>query len=715
MEDKLLQSPGESAFPKLGSTPNRIYLRHDQKQTQIAAYKERKEPSEVTIWAPKWVEQELQKLATVLKGQTFKVYEYNSENEVPIHTFTVGDSLTLEQLVMIARNEPKNVGGNIGEDFMLSTASEDPVHDAVRYLYPGLFTAQEPKSPMGKSQLGLIHAIHDLVKHLVIISPNEKATQYGGYRSKETKYVSPQPVYLIDLMGLQLLKDFHSLRQLFIPENPQRRPKGYLDAAIYQHTVGKKQPTYTEIHEAKNQENNSDYALVNSFHYGNGYFDVQGYRNFVAQDFILSAMAVGDAAQKKGDQLDFRFLSYGTGAFINDTKIQPILQENILEGVYVGLSSMVGSGRWPAQIKRLTFCHYELKSESAKQQKQKLEKFCNQHGIQCVFGQIDALQQISDEDSLKIATTMATDPFVVAANEKNWASLDAAIGENVVSEANTLSPHFSEMREIYLDLNSKEKLEEETEKKQSTKNPAAEKAQETVSIDELKLLRTEATGEKIGQAAVNHLDLINAGEGNQSVRVDELKHSIALAIDAFGLENPPRPKDNLSAVIHALPTDSLKTFGADYLKAKEALTEPLTRPKPQGAYKPPIPTPIREIPAPSKCVKFRHFLFKTPIGQAVMLTGLEGISVPITYGVGAGLDACFRDINAWDTIHAFMSSKPWGTNSGADIFATPYTPYVGAFLIGLAVIYCLHRSKAAPKDVAAVAAVQEEKQKTPLA
>lgn len=87
------------------SNPCKIYLRHDQRASDIGAHNS----EDVAIYAYNWVQEGLTQLSQHLQGTRFSVFE----SKGPLLTFSIDSNMTLTELQKISRNEEQNVSGVI--------------------------------------------------------------------------------------------------------------------------------------------------------------------------------------------------------------------------------------------------------------------------------------------------------------------------------------------------------------------------------------------------------------------------------------------------------------------------------------------------------------------------------------------------------------------------------------------------------------------------
>lgn len=381
-----------------------IYLRYDQSIAQI------ENDSDVVICAPEWVQKVLdEQISPWLKG---KAFTFNDIKGKKIIGFTVGEKVTLQQLEMIARNETVNTSGKI---------------DKKAYQNTGLSDEQ-------------IYAIKDIVRQLVIVG-KDKVNSYGGYNSREQVLDADkrEEAYICDLIGLQFQQPENTGRLVLIGQ-PGVLPKGGVDNVIYENVVGEKRPDYSTCKNDKER-----YLEVVTANKQILYFDKKAYCAFVANDFVLTALSLEKNAQKRGDKnnIDFRFLAYGTGFFAvagwiksGDT-FNAITKALILYGIKEGLETLFRDHKDKLNnIKRISLPFYD-NSKDAQDIRDEIIKLCQENGMDCEFNQEDALKP---KEGFTTATTNCADPHAPTGNEMGYSSVDAAICENIDNKGNTFSP-----------------------------------------------------------------------------------------------------------------------------------------------------------------------------------------------------------------------------------------------------------------------------------
>lgn len=371
-----------------------IRLRDDQ---DLSLADSIKDGSSISVFAPRWVEKALATLAAKMKGASFSVLDH--KNKRLVDSFRVDRIISLQQLQMMARNEPTNVTGAI--DFA---------------LYRPDIT--DPK---------VIFAIKDLVKFCTMVG-KQRTTHYGGYMGSQLPQSAD--LYICDLIGLQFQKSYNSGRLVLIGDNV---PSGLLDDFIYENSVGQKKPTVKQC--AK--DTTGRFVLVND----NVYFDTVAYMKIVANDVIL----VGLALEQMADQdLNLKFLKYGSGFFAGSFKIRQVVNQYIVDGIADGVTELFGRHS-PKRIKRLELCHYGDSPID------KLKDVCNKIGIKLKISRDDALKKTSGR--LITAVTNCADPHAAFGNEMGFSSVDAMIAENLEGKGHAFNPCLNAtMKSAYIDF-----------------------------------------------------------------------------------------------------------------------------------------------------------------------------------------------------------------------------------------------------------------------
>ncbi|KAJ6640645.1 hypothetical protein Bhyg_05576, partial [Pseudolycoriella hygida] len=404
-------------LPKMTSSKSvqacRINLRYDQKISDIGRF----ENANITLYAPKWVSEGLQILGERLEGTEFEIYD--SSSTTGSSRFRLSSPLTLLELQKVARNEQSNTSGRI----QLSN-------------YPSLEGNHDE-----------IIALKDLVRQTVIVG-KDTTTHYGGFRVERRKQLNVQ-VYVVDLAGLQFQQAYNTGRLVVIrPDNAGIRP---LDDLIFENVVGEKKKTYDQV----DKDDNRFVAVQSGLWRRKVYFDTYAYRQFVANDVLLSGTALIDTVEKHSndDRLNFKFLKYGTGFFAQD--FGHIVNKFILSGVVDGLERLFCDGRVAAVIKHLEFPFYEKDDDSM----QRLKLLKEKYGVEYSFSQDDALKET--KAGLITATTNCADSMAVIGNEMRYGSVDAAIAENLKSKGNPFCPILNSQMDVKLvDTHIKQSLTE---------------------------------------------------------------------------------------------------------------------------------------------------------------------------------------------------------------------------------------------------------------
>ena len=423
-----------------------IHLRNGQTLKEEAL-----QDSSVKVLAPLWVEDAVKALFKNVGPINATIRECTADRKSFRDPFTKvfgegktaaldGDKITLQQLLMLSRNEGVNTSGEIAFD--------------------------QYREVLSKKQ---IYALKDLVRHCVIVS-REKATHTGGFGRVSREEISPpQDTYVADLSALQFQKAYNSGRLVLIAPDGKPLPKGTLDDTIFQNTVGEVKADYKTCE----QDRTGRYVKLETGRipgpYAESYFDTVAYQRFVAQDYVLSATALNAAAKQNSDQLNFRFLSYGTGFFTEGIESQKgLVQKNIFYGVKQGLEELFrGDSAAYSQIKRVAFpfysdgnCTPEEKQQIA-QIKKEIITLCQQHKIEAVFSNEDALKP-SENENLKTAVTNCSDPHAFTGNEMGdekgpAPSVDAMVARNIERELNNFNPALNEaMTQEYISVISAE-------------------------------------------------------------------------------------------------------------------------------------------------------------------------------------------------------------------------------------------------------------------
>lgn len=375
----------------------KIFVRYDQKinDAKNTIYQN----ENVLIVAPHWVKNGLRKLSQhIPPGTKFDICDkYGKQNSI-----TIESELSLKHLVMIARNEANNTSGLIN------------------------FENYEPAI----NNKSVIYALKDLVRQCVIVA-KDKTIHYGGYpRGNPVK--QSEDVYITDLIGLQFQQKYNTGRLVLIAES---LPKGLLDDFIFENVVGDVKKSYKEVEKSQSRR----YVK-----HGNVYFDTFAYRKFVANDVLITGLALNEIAN---EELNFKFLKYGTGVFAGN--YGQILDQYIYRGVAEGLAALFSSTnqKW---IKAVELPFYKYDRE--------IYNICEEYGIECKFSTDDALKR-THRDFIT-ATTNCADPHAMAGNEMGYSSVDAAIAQNLESKANIFSPIINKIIGEKFILNTTEHTDE---------------------------------------------------------------------------------------------------------------------------------------------------------------------------------------------------------------------------------------------------------------
>lgn len=385
-----------------------IQFRVKQNATTVA------NDDKVKIFAPPWVRTALAKLSRELNGAQFDI---GSDSDHP-RQIKIKNRITLKDLVSIARSEQNNTTGIIQYD-----------------LYRGI------------SRRTII-ALRDLAKHCVIVG-KDKACRYGGYPHGAPLHNLDRSVYICDLPGLQFQQLDNTGRHVVVFENDM--PRGALDNEIYENTVGEKKPTMAQA-----AINTTGRYISGEFKGKYILFDTKAYQAFVAQDFVLAAMALNTQANKTlpRDNLNFKFLKYGAGFFAENLQgeAKRKLSEQLCLGVLKGLRQLLALP--PAsrnRIKRLELPFYEEDQNARVAQiLNDIRKLCQRNDIEFSCNDADALEQTSPYTT---ATTNCSDPHAPMGNEMNYGSVDAAIAENLRLKGNNFNPICNpKMKAAYLNI-----------------------------------------------------------------------------------------------------------------------------------------------------------------------------------------------------------------------------------------------------------------------
>lgn len=328
----------------------------------------------VTIFAPVWVENALNKLTDELFGTSINLGEEQKY-------FDTVYELTLKQLVLIARNESHNTTGSI---------KFNQYHDINKRT---------------------ILALRDLAKHCVIVA-KDTTTGYGGYPASTAIIPQISDVYICDLPGLQFQHPDNTGRHVLISEN-NNLVVGALDADIFYNTVGKHKVSYLQA------DAHPKRYLKGLFHGENVLFDTFAFQSFIKQDFVLSALALNTLAKNNGDEINFKFLKYGAGFFAEGLQgeAKNKLEENLVYGVLEGITHLADLPiEERSQIKRIELPYYEdTNNQHITSALAEIKKTCDLLAIEFASTKEDALKQTSDK--YITATTNCSDPHAPTGNE----------------------------------------------------------------------------------------------------------------------------------------------------------------------------------------------------------------------------------------------------------------------------------------------------------
>lgn len=355
----------------------------------------------VIVFAPAWLEKVLPKLSLEFNGVQFQIGLPSGRH------WTIKNSISLIDLIAIARIEKANTSGIIKFE-----------------QYKGI-------------NKETIIALRDLVKHCGIVG-KDLATHYGGYPANVAIHELNQEVYICDLSALQFQATYNTGRHVLISEK-DIFPKGSLDNEIFEHTVGEKKLSFQEAKEDKTGR-----FLKGIFGNEPVLFDTKAYQAFVVQDFILSAIALNSQAKlaTPRDELNFKFLKYGTGFFSAGLsgEAKDKLSENLTMGVLKGIQQLVNlPAEQRSQIKRIELPFYsDSHNKKITAILKKISTLCDRNGIEFATTIEDALAPTSQR--YKTATTNCSDPHAPTGNEMNYGSVDASIAENLKRKGNNFNP-----------------------------------------------------------------------------------------------------------------------------------------------------------------------------------------------------------------------------------------------------------------------------------
>jgi len=446
LEPKSLQM---GAKLRAQSAPSSILL-FDDKIEEFPKF----DDAAVSIYAPKWVEGTLKKLsdriqATYPDGISITIA---ATDQTPEHQISLGYTLTLHSLQMLARNEQVNTNGEI---------------DGASYggLHPEI-----------------IKDLKDLVRQVVIIG-KDKATGFGGYDGdyEDFEYEgapNPKDVYVIDLSGIQFQQKYNTGRLFVHPKYPTEENLIGLtfdDIAeeIFKNVTGKVWSEKT----VEEMEDHPDKYLD----YGSWCLDKEAYQAFVREDFTFAAESLaatlGEANETR--PVNFKFLQYGLGYFADKKdnefapgRNDPRLTKQFVIGALQGANEFLdqrgvseeASPLRKIQAIELPFCEIARIYGEALDEDSKtimtlyhnaLDKIEEQEML-FVDDRADCLSPLQNGAKEYItATTNCADPHVVMGNEMGYASVDAMIAQNLVGKGRTFSPYLNgKMKEKYLEKSS---------------------------------------------------------------------------------------------------------------------------------------------------------------------------------------------------------------------------------------------------------------------
>ena len=220
----------------------------------------------VLIVAPDWVQTGLQIIKSSIAKEIDLVITDRKSNEI-IHKTT--GNITLKELQLMARNEESNTNGKIQFN-----------------NYVGI-------------NENIVLSIKDLVRQCVVVG-SDRTTHYGGYPTDTPRVPQNDRAFVCDLIALQFQNEYNSGRLVLIGD---QLPKGLLDDFIYENVVGEK-----KLNRAQAANDRSGrFIFVNGV-----FFDQKAYIKFVANDILIAGLALNHCAR---EQLNFKFLKYGTGYF----------------------------------------------------------------------------------------------------------------------------------------------------------------------------------------------------------------------------------------------------------------------------------------------------------------------------------------------------------------------------------------------------------------
>ncbi|OGT49856.1 MAG: hypothetical protein A3F17_04290 [Gammaproteobacteria bacterium RIFCSPHIGHO2_12_FULL_41_15] len=354
-------------------------LRSSLTDAQIA---ELQNPS-VTIFAPEWVREILGAITPELEGV---VLQYpDGHEEILKHP------ISLNQLLLLARNEESNVTGAIAFGQYVGLSRET------------------------------IYTIKDLARQVVVIGVTS-ATHFGGYPQGARTERFQERVVICDSIGLQFQEAYNSGRLCLISEKSNHI--GRCDDLFFKHIVGEQKALY---HDCRS-DRSGRYQSVSAFE-ENHYFDVKAYQHFIANDLLIAANGINQVALEQSiPSVHFKFLQQGTGFFAGE--LRPLVQANIAQGILLGLEKLFsGNPESCNKIKSIELPYFPNNPIL----KEPIERLCASHSIQLTFGCNDALNPVDIPDRQRVlASTNCGDGHVQpCGNEMGFSSVDAAMASNL--------------------------------------------------------------------------------------------------------------------------------------------------------------------------------------------------------------------------------------------------------------------------------------------
>ena len=220
-----------------------------------------------------------------------------------------------------------------------------------------------------------------------------------------------EPIVLIDLIGLQFQQEYNTGRLVLVAQD---LPEGAFDEYIFESIVGEPRKKFGQVKYDKTGRYKK---------YDHVYFDTYAYKKFVANDLLMVCLALH---KMNLVNVNMKFLKYGCGFFAGEYSRE--LDRNIGDGIYMGLEKLFKSGK--NMIKAFEFTFYDHFHE--------IDRLCERYGIECKWSKEDSLK--STHPNQITATTNCADPHSVTGNEMNFSSIDATIGENILSKGFKFSP-----------------------------------------------------------------------------------------------------------------------------------------------------------------------------------------------------------------------------------------------------------------------------------